>query len=536
MLAPRPGGESSILDTLVGEGRPDQTHRQTGRKTRAIDPASSAVISSGVPSGHHTGLALRVSSAVARALVLAVLVAIPLRIVASGYLPIDDAQRHAAKAVSGKAWNEILVQRDDITVDQHPGWHALLRGVHLATGASTYDLTVFAVVFLFVVVAWTAAILLRRPEAWLLALFVLAVIDPVALRRFLAGRPLLLDAAVLVAVLLRWDGLRRADPPRGLMAWLTVLFALAASCHAGWYLFLLPLGCFLLAGEVRVALRLGACWLAGTLVGATFTLHPFTYLALGVQHLLLAFGTLDADVRVAEFQGYYESPLVAAALALVLLWRSQRGTLDRSLLRDPVFLLAVLGWLGGFVSMRLWLDWGAPAFLVWLARDFEAALERGSLPSGSDRLVAVTAASLAAFLATSSNVGDRWGPPYRDSPGLQVPLSARSAGDAPWVPDTGGILYAVDMRIFYRTFFANPQAPWRYVLGYEPGLMRSEDLAVYAALARNPLDLSPLSRWVAKMTAADRLLLFFPAAQPPPIPELQWQQVRPALWSGRRPR
>src|ERR1041385_3086953 len=42
---------------------------------------------------------------------------IPLKIISYGYLPKDDALRHAAKAVSGTPWQEILVMRSDFVLD-----------------------------------------------------------------------------------------------------------------------------------------------------------------------------------------------------------------------------------------------------------------------------------------------------------------------------------------------------------------------------------------------------------------------------------
>src|SRR5689334_22324101 len=55
---------------------------------------------------------------------------IPSKIISYGYLPQDDALRHAAKAVSGKPWQEILVMRSDFLIDPHPGWHAILGFIH----------------------------------------------------------------------------------------------------------------------------------------------------------------------------------------------------------------------------------------------------------------------------------------------------------------------------------------------------------------------------------------------------------------------
>ena len=109
----------------------------------------------------------------------------PLRVVASGYLPDDDVLRHAAKAVSGRAWSEIVVLRPDVTMDSHPGWHALLALVHRTTGASVADLALFSVVLLLAVFLLPAVFVMRRPEAWPIAVAVLAVFDP----RLLAVSP-----------------------------------------------------------------------------------------------------------------------------------------------------------------------------------------------------------------------------------------------------------------------------------------------------------------------------------------------------------
>src|SRR4051794_24255279 len=57
---------------------------------------------------------------------LLALILIPAKITGYGYLPADDALRHAAKAVSGKPWQQILVMSNEFPIDPHPGWHAVL--------------------------------------------------------------------------------------------------------------------------------------------------------------------------------------------------------------------------------------------------------------------------------------------------------------------------------------------------------------------------------------------------------------------------
>src|SRR3974377_2151342 len=108
-------------------------------------------------------------------IVILVILAIPLKIISYGYLPGDDALRHAAKAVSGKPWPDILVLSDSYKIDYQFGWHLLLRQVHAWTHADAEGLVVFSIVVLFAVVGWMAVLWLKRPEAWLAALLLLAV-------------------------------------------------------------------------------------------------------------------------------------------------------------------------------------------------------------------------------------------------------------------------------------------------------------------------------------------------------------------------
>ena len=54
-----------------------------------------------------------------------------------------------------------------------------------------------------------------------------------------------------------------------------------------------------------------------------------------------------------------------------------------------------------------------------------------------------------------------------------------------WLPDKGGIFYSADMFLFYQTFFKNPKADWRYMIGFEPTLMPADDLKNYNLIMWN---------------------------------------------------
>src|SRR6266700_2068273 len=101
------------------------------------------------------------------AITILALLSIPGKIISYGYIPQDDALRHAAKAVSGKPWPEILVMRSDFGIDPHPGWHAILGWIHHWQGCSAETLVVISVVGLMLLTSAAVLPWLRRPESWL---------------------------------------------------------------------------------------------------------------------------------------------------------------------------------------------------------------------------------------------------------------------------------------------------------------------------------------------------------------------------------
>ena len=228
---------------------------------------------------------------VVRATLLLLLVLVPLRIVARGYLPDDDALRHAAKAVSGRPWSEILVLRPDVTMDSHPGWHAALGLVHRATGADVPTLVALSVVVGLLAVLLPPLFLLRRPEAWAAVLVVFGTLEPRIMNRFASGRPFLLSAGLLAALCLlaaRSSGEVRFR--RGLLV-LAPVIALVAWMHPSWHLFLLPVAACLLAGCRRMAILLAAALGVGVLLAGLLYGHPVEFVVQSVWHTALAMGS-----------------------------------------------------------------------------------------------------------------------------------------------------------------------------------------------------------------------------------------------------
>ena len=248
--------------------------------------------------------------ALTKALTLTAAVVIPLRVVAQGFLPGDDALRHAGKAVSGRDWHDILVLRPEVHMDSHPGWHVLLGLLHRLFDASAHDLVLFSVVALFVVFSLPALLLLRRGEAWLFALAALALADPAVLSRLFMGRPFVVSAALLVALCLTWPAFDRDRPGAGALGLLVAGFALAAWMHPSFYLFGLPIACFLATGHRRLAARLLGGLAAGVLIAAVLTGDPVGYLTGSFLHPYLAFTGPGGTATLAiEFRPYAGSPI-----------------------------------------------------------------------------------------------------------------------------------------------------------------------------------------------------------------------------------
>ena len=454
----------------------------------------------------------------------------PLRIVGVGFRPPDDALRHAAKAISGKPWTEILVLRPEATVDPHPGWHAVLAALHRAgiespTGLVILSSVALATLFLLLPL-WIGR---GPPEAWLLALLVTAIAGWGFFFRLMLGRPFDFTLSALLALVLLWPRLRGDRLARGVWTVVAGLVALATWIHGNWYLWALPLACFALAREVRIAARLTVAVGIGVLGGAIATGRPLAFLGQTLSHPFWALGgELPASLLVSEFRPSDGTPAMVAVIVGFVLWRHLRGCSLAPLLRDPVLLLAGASWALGFHIMRFWWDWGVPAVLVWMTNELAEGLPIARLRVRSRVLLTATLATVL-VLAVTADYKLRWSRTERSTY-----LDGRNPRHRPWLPDPGGVLYSNSMKVFYDTFFRNPNAPWRYALGFEPTLMHPDDLAVYRAIHRRGASDASFAPWIARLRPADRLVVVRRSAEKPRIEKLDWYSPYRGMWIGRR--
>ena len=457
---------------------------------------------------------------------------IPLKVMGHGFLPQDDALRHAAKAVSGKEWSDILVLRDDVNVDSHPGWHTILGAVHKATNCDPDTLVVFSVIFLFILFFLVPILLLPRPEAWLISLLIIFVTKPSFIVRLFLGRPYIFTMSVVLVLCFLWSSLKNKKIPYNILAILSLLIASSTWIHGNWYLFVLPLICFFLAREWRVGARFCAVLIIGVAIGAALTGHPYVFLKQTLFHAFSAFGghTLQS-MLVFEFQGFDGDALVVLAVLGMLGYRQIQRSQGNKTMDNPVFILAVLGWILGFYARRFWLDWGIPATCVWIAHELQDAFDKKiDFLSWRRFLLTVTVATTLFFI-TTNDFDSRW-----TSHLPKGYLSMDIAEERSWLPEEGGIIYSDDMTIFYDTFFKNPQAPWRYMLGFEPAMMPPKDLAIYRRIQWNLGALELFEPWVKKMKPEDRLIVRHGKTISPTLLGLQWRHITRGIWIGRLPK
>jgi hypothetical protein len=427
-----------------------------------------------------------------------------LSVVDRAYIPPDDALRHAATAVSGRSYTEVLVFDSDIpAVDSTPGWHRVLRAALHLPGMDKYGLISFSIFLLFMAFTVTGLLLVSRPEAWAGVLLMTMAIEPTFVGRLTLGRPYLLVSTATVVFAMVWDRLVADPRDRQAILWAAGVASVATWLHSTWFLLLaVPLAA-LVTRKWRAASTLWLCIAGGVLLGAILTLQPVQHLSYPVIHTWRTMANASDAYRVSELQPFGGAgPWVLLAL-LVLTARGAISELQNLSLRHPALVTAGAGWVLGFVAARFWIDIGLPAFMAALTLIVRRILA-SRLASGSpERWLVSGAVALGLLLAVSANPGRRW-----DASPLQrvVYFTEHPEEVAEWLPGPGGIIYSADMSVFFTLFFTYPDADWKYVLGLEKGIMPREDMAILHDIAERQ-NWDSFRPWVEKLRPEDRLFL-----------------------------
>ncbi|PTY08572.1 hypothetical protein DB347_03070 [Opitutaceae bacterium EW11] len=459
---------------------------------------------------------------------LVTFLAVALKVAGYGYLPPDDALRHCAFAVSGKTWDQVLLLNPAIPwgVDVHVGWHQFLRIMHRWLGLDVEGLVVLSFCFTFLAFCWTGLVTSRRPVAWLFACLVVFLTDQLYFRLFL-GRPFAISSAVLVGLLFVWSRERSGSAVLRVVTG-AVGLAFAIWVHSSsWYLWLLVAFALGLGRQWRYLLEFLAMLLLGLLGAGAASGSWYDVIVYPVAVLRMAVGgdPIVGTSLVSELQPS-GGPLFAFIITgFMLLWKHLNGGSIRREVTRVDFILFLITWTLGLKILRFYADWAVPAFTVWLCRQIsEFSWER--LRNDFEWLAITGFVSVAVFFCASADTSGRY------TANLKSPLLTRPLEEFEGkLPEKDGVLYCIDMQVFYRIFFRMPNAPFRFSTGYEPGLMPPEDLAVMRAIQFNNGLLQSYAPWFQKMTSRDRVLLYYPVK--PEWEGMEFSQFYSA-WIGKK--
>ncbi len=455
---------------------------------------------------------------------------IPISILGKGYLPQDDALRHVAKVISGKKWSDILVLRPEIQTDSHPGWHKILELIYRLTDMNIRGMVMLSVAMLFIWFSVIPVLFSERPEAWLISLLIISISDFPTFHRLLLGRPYIFTMSWVVFFFFSWKKLRTKTVSPGIFIPLLLYSVASVWIHCNWPVFGLPVFCLIFAGERRAALNLSVMIIIAVFLGACLTGHPFPFLKQTFWHGYTALTEMPRHNMVSEFQIGPVMPLLIIAAILILLGKKLRNDKDMPV-SDPILIMAAICYILQFSTRRFWLDMGFPAFSVWIAIEIGELLKKKFDVFSWKRAGIVIFMCASFYLYVSCDYNNRWSKAWRNE---FLPDDTPATHE--WLPEFGGVLYNLEMSVFYKNFYKNPHAPWRYILGFEPTMMPHDDLEIYKNILLSKGHAHSFEAWINKMTYKDRLIIIQSEAINPALSGLEWRYMPDNIWIGRKKR
>lgn len=453
-----------------------------------------------------------------------------LRISGYGYLPGDDALRHAAFAIDSRVWGDVVVLSNEIRpdVDVHPGWHAILRFLHQRAGLGADALVTFSYIFTFTLFGAAGLLGSRKPAAWAVALALIAAVLWEMLGRQLLGRPFSISISGTLLLLFLWNT-AQDKPSWKLIVLTSLILGLAIWVHStAWYLWIMVLACIWLGNGAKAGRAFLASFAIGLLLACVLNGGCYNIIIYPIKHLWLSLAqdplivtSLAIEFRPNRF------PLQACGLvALILISRQLTGVSRNDRLFQPDFLLYILGCILGLYVSRFWTDWGAAALAVWICRQTVLLLEH--LHLNRLRLWMLTAGACSVvFLTVSANIDGRYSGTQRS-----VLLTLPKDRLLPLMPTDRGVLYGNSMHFFYQLYWRFPETKWRYLLGFEPAMMPPDELRAFRIAQYNNGNFDPVYKsWAKQMTDDDRLMMYSDGE--PNYPDMSFEAIGNQIWIGK---
>ena len=461
-------------------------------------------------------------------LLIAVFIIIPYKIISKGYRPTDDANRHVAFSLTEQKWSDVLEIAPGLEADHNVGWHRLLRFVYRIFRIDKKGLLLFSVIGLFMLFNITGSLVSPNKAAWLIVLIVMFLFDRSIIFRTLLGRPFILSGIVTLLLLRLWfvDSSKLNSFVKFMVS--IIALSLAVYIHGTWYTFLMLPMALLLAGQVKKAFGLTFCIIVSTFVGAYLTgdFQQFLYFHF-VAPLNIFSERLYNWQLVTEFAegNIHLFWIIPTAFILFLSIYTKKLKLN-DLSKDAVFILILLTWLLSIKVIRFWSDWGIVALMFWLSFNLSELI--GDMQTVKKpilrRILFVVVAVSAIILIPSFSWGNK-----KEVASYCVDFSNKEFAD--FRPLEGGIIYNDSMRHFYFQFFAEPEAKYKYILGFEPAIMPIDDKKIFRDISYNQFHFKAYKPWVDKLTPKDRLFTSVDIRDC--YPQLDWIKAGSKLYIGK---
>ncbi|NLM17263.1 MAG: hypothetical protein GX221_06060 [Candidatus Riflebacteria bacterium] len=426
------------------------------------------------------------------------------RNIAEQNLPEDDALRHAAHSLHERSDSEILLMRSEYTFDHNFGWHCFLRGIRKLFNFNQRQVLYFSIIFLYLLFHVAGIISSPHPMAWYFSFTLASCFFLVYAPNLTIGRPFMVSTSAIILLLRLWCVDKEKIAFKHLLTASFIILLAVCWLHGSWYLFLLfPLS-FALAGRLKDSVSLLLLLLAAAIAAGVFSGDAAGYFNFhfNVTKKIFAERALDKQL-VTEFQplqSFWRHIFFVVVLFIPML---ALKSLDwRKLYKDPAFIMWFISYLGAYKVSRFWRDWAVPALLFWLAWQFYALYPKFTVLKNK-KLMAFLIAFLGLFTWVVNSPEKSLS--LKPLPAKEVGCDFSSPENISWKPGTDGIVYALEMGVYYSNYFRYPFGDWKYYLGFEQEVMPEENLKLMREISGN-FTADNLKKWINIMKPADRLI------------------------------
>ena len=463
-------------------------------------------------------------------ILFAAFVFIPYKILSSGFMPIDDGNRHVAYSVTSSTnWSEVLEIEPSLAADHNKGWHCILRALHKYLKIDKDKLLIFTVVALFLIFNITGSLIAPNIGSWTVVLILVFVFDRGLFVRMLSGRPFIISCITTLLLFKLW--FVESEPQIKTISryiYSLIILSLAVWLHGTWYTFLILPMALLLSGKLKKSIELTVIILVSTLLGAYLTgeFDQFLYFhyaaTLNIFTEKLYNWQLVTEFAEGNIHNFWMIPTVIIIWFLIY---SKKMTLNE-LSKDSLFIMVLLCWMLSIKVVRFWIDWGLIALMCWLSykiSDLINEMQTIKKPFFRRVLFLFTVISIVILVP-----GCKWSN-QKERNYYYADFSTAKFAD--YKPPEGGIIYNDNMTHFYFQYYHDPEGKYKYVLGFEPAIMLNENRKVFREIIYSNFHYSSYKPWIDKLTEKDRI--FTSTDISIHYPQLDWIKGGKKLWIGK---